>query len=528
MPCEIIGCSESDLKRAASFLSEGKLVALPTETVYGLGGNVWLPEAVKKIFLVKSRPSTDPLICHVDVLEKGLKLWAGGNKDEKNYSELMTSVALATFIGSAFWPGPLTIVCRASSLLPLEVTGGSGYVGIRIPNHPVALGLLRMVDFAVAAPSANTFGHVSPISASHVYDDLALRDPALLIIDGGKCNVGIESTVIKIEDNANCIKILRRGKITATDIREVLCKRADYELVPVVVRDTRSKKNAITDAPTTWTHASKTTGDLDKDQKHENKSTDTQLSKSNEWLNSGLPKLEQPMDGPGQLLTHYSPCIPASLLVPTSFIDHQKGSICSHAPSCLSIIREKGGNDAHQIGVPSAGIFPLSSTVVIDFYGLLLKAFGTLFLETESNTHKNKAKIPFIEVTNDNNTGELRSPCSFSLQTTSEASQSMEKPNLVSHCLAYIDLSVSGDIDEASSNVFEALRWSEKVPGSTNVVFPSLSSWLSPGLRKKSSGDHDADDPLCKVGDRSHWSEFLDAVDDRLFRAASGVVAFVK
>lgn len=441
MPCEIIGSAPAELERAAAHLSAGGLVALPTETVYGLGGNAWLPDAVENIFVVKGRPPTDPLICHVDQMEKGLGLWATDDATSA------ASVALATCIGKAIWPGPLTIVCRAHSSLPTRVTGGSGYVGLRIPNHPVAQALLRLVSFPVAAPSANTFGHVSPTSAKHVYDDLALRDPALLIIDGGKCGVGIESTVIKVLDGGEGIEVLRRGRVTVTDLKAVLSTHSQYSSVPISIRDTRSMA-----APPQVS------------------STQKPPLLSSE---SGGTVAQTPMDGPGQLLTHYSPRIPASLLTPSSFASNPsttqsdgKGEL---QPAWHSIER---GSD----------VFPLSSTVVIDYNGVLAQK---LHLRVEP-------------------------PCG--------GAPAMDGPTVspartVEGCFAYMELSGSGNATEASNMVFEALRWSEEVGGS-NVVFPLVTAWGSKGMK---SGMEE-----------TVVSELLAAVEDRLFRAASGVVAYVK
>lgn len=526
MPCEIISCNENDLKRAASLLSDGKLIAFPTETVYGLGGNVWIPEAVKNIFAVKCRPATDPLICHVDLLKKGLKLWAGGNEEDKNYTELRASVALATFIGSAFWPGPLTIVCKASASLPMEVTGGSGYVGLRIPNHPVALALLHQVDFAVAAPSANTFGHVSPISAAHVFDDLASRDPTLLIIDGGKSNVGIESTVIKIEDNASRIEMLRRGKITISDIKKVLGTHSLYRLVPIEVRDTRSKNNGSITASAITPSSSGIGAHPDADGKPGEPSLLLTANKKNSFSTSEPTEALKPMDGPGQLLTHYSPSIPSSLLTPSSFAFYQGRNTTTHHLLALSICREESESVPQDRGLQSAGSFPLSTTIVIDFNGLLQRAFHSTFLSTASELSDKEGSSSIRQSSCVQVKKELQSTGSFS--TTVEAPASTSEKNLLDSCIAYTDLSTSGNVDEASSNLFHALRWSEKVPGGTNVVFPLLSTWSEVTLRS------DVPDVTNTVNTQSdtknviNYSEFLGAVDDRLFRAASGVVARVK
>jgi L-threonylcarbamoyladenylate synthase len=195
---------------AAAVLAGGGLVAFPTETVYGLGADACNAEAVARIYLVKGRPADHPLIVHVASID-GLGDWAD---DVPGYA-----IALAR----DYWPGPMTLVVRRSGLAGDFVTGGQDTVGVRVPNHPVALGLLeafvRAGGKGVAAPSANRFGNVSPTSAQAVAaelgDYLAAGDQ---ILDGGACDVGVESTIIDCTGDAP--KILRPGAVTAQMIAQ--------------------------------------------------------------------------------------------------------------------------------------------------------------------------------------------------------------------------------------------------------------------------------------------------------------------
>jgi L-threonylcarbamoyladenylate synthase len=195
---------------AAANLLAGGLVAFPTETVYGLGADACNTEAVARIYAVKGRPADHPLIVHIASMD-GLGDWAD---DVPGY---------AISLARDFWPGPMTLVVKRSGLAGDFVTGGQGTVGVRVPNHPVALGLLEAFARAggkgVAAPSANRFGNVSPTTAQAVSDELSdyLADGDL-ILDGGPCDVGVESTIIDCTGDAP--KILRPGAITSQMISE--------------------------------------------------------------------------------------------------------------------------------------------------------------------------------------------------------------------------------------------------------------------------------------------------------------------
>lgn len=194
----------SSVIHAASFLRNAELVAIPTETVYGLAGNALNAAVVLKIFEAKERPSFDPLIVHVPSMEAAFL-----------YAEEVPAVALKLM--EAFWPGPLTLVLKKKDCIPDVVTSGLDTVGLRMPNHPMTLELLRNLDFPLAAPSANPFGYISPTTAQHVMDQL--NSKIAMVLDGGACKVGVESTIVGFEDGETVV--YRLGGLTLEDIRNV-------------------------------------------------------------------------------------------------------------------------------------------------------------------------------------------------------------------------------------------------------------------------------------------------------------------
>ncbi len=194
-----------DLERAAALLRSGGLVAFPTETVYGLGANALDPVAVARIYEAKGRPSTSPLIVHVADVEMARTVVAEWPEAAQRLAE-------------RFWPGPLTLVLTKRDAVPDGVTAGLGTVGVRQPAHPVALELIRRAGVPVAAPSANPFMGLSPTTAEHVREGLG--DAVDLVVDGGSCAVGIESTVLSL---VGCRAVLLRpGMVSRTMIEEVI------------------------------------------------------------------------------------------------------------------------------------------------------------------------------------------------------------------------------------------------------------------------------------------------------------------
>ncbi|MEI8135492.1 MAG: L-threonylcarbamoyladenylate synthase [bacterium] len=193
------------VSEAAAILKGGDVCAIPTETVYGLAVNALDPTAVAKIFEAKNRPFFDPLIVHLPDIQRVRKY-------------VSDFPAWALKLSEAFMPGALTLVLPKKSIIPDIVTSGLNTVAVRIPNHPLTLELLHQLDFPLAAPSANPFGYVSPTSAQHVFAQLGGKIP--YILDGGRCNIGIESTIIGEIDGKPTI--LRLGGITVEEIREVI------------------------------------------------------------------------------------------------------------------------------------------------------------------------------------------------------------------------------------------------------------------------------------------------------------------
>jgi L-threonylcarbamoyladenylate synthase len=195
----------SDLDRAIEVLRAGGLVAIPTETVYGLAADASNPDAVKRIFAVKARPADHPLIVHVASAER-LRDWAS------------TIPPSAAVLADACWPGPITLlVPRAARVLDV-VTGGRSSVGVRVPAHPLTLELLSRFGGGLAVPSANRFGRVSPTTADHVRADLG--DDVELVLDGGACPIGVESTIV--DCTVDPPQVLRPGAISADEIASLL------------------------------------------------------------------------------------------------------------------------------------------------------------------------------------------------------------------------------------------------------------------------------------------------------------------
>ncbi|QEL66037.1 putative translation factor [Oryzomicrobium terrae] len=200
----------SEIERAVTLLKAGELVAFPTETVYGLGADAANPAAVAKIFAVKGRPADHPVIVHLPC-SQSMEDWA------------RDIPAVAWELAEYFWPGPLTLILKRQPYVPDAVTGGQDTVGLRVPGHPVALALLQAFSRAggsggVAGPSANRFGRISPTAASHVCDELG--DRVAMVLDGGECPVGIESTIVDLSSGTP--RLLRPGHIRPDQLEAVM------------------------------------------------------------------------------------------------------------------------------------------------------------------------------------------------------------------------------------------------------------------------------------------------------------------
>jgi len=198
--------TDSAVIEAAELLKKGEVVALPTETVYGLAADAMNPEAVEKIFKAKGRPQDNPLIVHI--------------ADKSQLNELIGAEipVKAERLMKRFWPGPLTIIFSKGSNVPAETSAGLQTIAVRMPAHPLMLAVIELSGLTLAAPSANTSGFPSPTRAEHVYDDLKGKIP--LILDGGPCHFGVESTVIDIREEE--VKVLRPGGISREELSRFL------------------------------------------------------------------------------------------------------------------------------------------------------------------------------------------------------------------------------------------------------------------------------------------------------------------
>ena len=212
---------EDDIQAAVALLRAGETVAFPTETVYGLGADASNPQAVRRIFEIKGRPDYHPLIVHIAAASQ-LDLWA------------QDIPATAWRLAAQFWPGPLTLILPRRSEVPQEITGGQDTIGVRVPDHPVTAALLRAFGGGIAAPSANRFGRVSPTTAQHVCDELGSQ--VGMILDGGPCRVGLESTIISLVHGVAVL--LRPGGLSVEALESTLNQK--IMLAPPAVRKVRA------------------------------------------------------------------------------------------------------------------------------------------------------------------------------------------------------------------------------------------------------------------------------------------------
>jgi tRNA threonylcarbamoyl adenosine modification protein (Sua5/YciO/YrdC/YwlC family) len=285
----LIAPTEEGLNQAAKLLREGQLLAFPTETVYGLGADATNVEAVLNIFKAKGRPLTDPLIVHV-----------AKSSDAESLIELQEeeNVVFQT-LGSAFWPGPLTQIVKASRRIPGPVTANTGFVGIRCPKHRLAQALLERAQVPVAAPSANRFGHVSPTRAEHVLADLA--DKEVMVLDGESnesivpcepCEFGIESTVIKLERESREVLIFRQGAVTQREIEDLFAQKSIAWRIRPVLRTVKMHSTAAVPEP-----------------------QPTAIEGSDSLVHADAEDGESSGQvAPGQAVTHYAPDIPCFIL----------------------------------------------------------------------------------------------------------------------------------------------------------------------------------------------------------------------
>lgn len=214
---------EDSIRQAASLLRAGQVVAFPTETVYGLGADALNDTAVRAIFAAKERPADNPLIVHV--------------AKRSQLKDLCRVTETAETLMDAFWPGPLTLLLMKTEKVPDVTTAGLPSVAVRCPSHPVANALLRACGIPIAAPSANRSGRPSPTTAQDVYEDMRGRIP--FILDGGSCDVGVESTVLDLTGDVPCV--LRPGAVTAEDVASIV---GTCDVAPSVMRPLKEGESA--------------------------------------------------------------------------------------------------------------------------------------------------------------------------------------------------------------------------------------------------------------------------------------------
>lgn len=218
-----------DILKAVALLNAEEVVAIPTETVYGLAGNIFSEKAIKAIFEIKKRPFFNPLIVHIPSVD---------------YLNTIVEYVpeKAKLLAEAFWPGPITLVLKKKNNIPDIITAGKDTVAVRVPNHPVTLELLNQLEFPLAAPSANPFSSISPTTAEHV--DTYFKDSIKMVLDGGACKSGIESTIIGFENDQPII--YRLGSTAIEDIEAVI---GTIDIKNTVTKQSRRENEIIPDAP---------------------------------------------------------------------------------------------------------------------------------------------------------------------------------------------------------------------------------------------------------------------------------------
>ena len=320
----VLPCNDEGITRAATSIKAGELVAFPTETVYGLGADALQAESVKRIFQAKRRPATDPLIVHVHSYDQVSALF-----DFESPQGAVASTLISQLCAS-FWPGPLTIIYKATAVVPPEVTSGTGFVGVRSPRHPIARQLLERSGACIAAPSANRFGHVSPTTHNHVLADLGEEDISVLQDDPeetGGCDIGIESTVCRISPAGDAVSILRCGAVTPAALQAICGSN-----IPVTVADSGG---ILAEGPTPTSPPAEV---------------------------QGAEKGSNAAVAPGQMVRHYAPDLPTMILRDSSSIPGA-GTIAAMDAVLERVVQSARADLRKELS--------LSSLLVMDFGGEL-------------------------------------------------------------------------------------------------------------------------------------------------------------
>ena len=336
----LIKPDEAGVLKAAELIKSGNLVAFPTETVYGLGANALNEQAVKSIFVAKGRPLTDPLIVHVAEAKQADELVELKESEVPIFNSLVAN----------FWPGPLTIIVKASSKIPLLVTADTGFVGVRCPKHPLAVALIAASGLPIAAPSANRFGHVSPTTALHVLADLGVKGVHILngehtssdnVVNGSfdNCEFGIESSVVKIDAANEQLIIFRQGAISQIQLEQ--CLRSIGSTWKVVAVQRAVKMHSAEHSESSATGESDTVKE--------------NVPKSEEEREQEVAAGQQ---APGQAITHYAPDVPCFI-------------VNSLSMEVNSAADQRDHTDAVNKSLSLSQSDLTSGSVVIDFHGRL-------------------------------------------------------------------------------------------------------------------------------------------------------------
>lgn len=361
----IVQANAASLHEAAGRIMAGKLVAFPTETVYGLGANALNSEALLGIFAAKARPLSDPLIVHVSGVDEAFSV-----VDVDGHAREMFEM-----LAESFWPGPLTLIGKARGNLPAELSAGTGYVGVRCPDSAIARDLIAASKVPIAAPSANKFGHVSPTSAAHVLADLRRED--VLILDGGRCRVGIESTVVKVDEkrDGHRLVVYRKGGVSEKMIHAALEKNgwADTTEVTHAAKVERNHQDKL----------GSNQGDIAIDQKTEVKQG-----------NGVCGEKDSPSVSPGQLLTHYAPNLNSWLLSPQA-VKELKNLLKGEGEAVDTVEgkkAEKALSLSDKEGVEK-DLLKMRETVVIDFAGALKEVSHAFLAYRDLSEEGDVAKV---------------------------------------------------------------------------------------------------------------------------------------
>lgn len=330
---KLVECDVEGIRTSGEVIRAGGLVAFPTETVYGLGANALNDSSVRSIFAAKKRPSTDPLIVHV--------LGKDDIYDLYDFEDATNGISKAQlvceYLAKSFWPGPLTIIFKSKSSVPLSVTAGSGFVGLRSPKHPTARLLLEAAGLPIAAPSANRFGHVSPTCADHVMQDLGDENITILkdnVALTGGCTVGIESTVCRVSKAGDVVSILRCGAVTSEDIAASLASSNSAELtnVSVVIENEKALIKKASD----------------------------KASVDSSAISAPDSDDNEAAVAPGQMIKHYAPDIPTYIVTAAS----------SASKAGVAVFRQAGREDGDDSS--SLADICVKEAFIIDFGGQLL------------------------------------------------------------------------------------------------------------------------------------------------------------